>query len=79
MAGTPATRRSDVDLPCTQQELREPIGGYYSAGWLDLAVRIALDDLGDDLPDRHWVAFGRARWHWRELCVYWRDRPGPTR
>ncbi|MFE5586950.1 endonuclease domain-containing protein [Kitasatospora sp. NPDC056531] len=69
----------DLDLPCTQQELRELIGGYYSASWLDLAVRIALDDLGGDLPDRRWASFGRARWHWRELCAYWRDRQGPTR
>ncbi|OKI95104.1 hypothetical protein [Kitasatospora sp. CB01950] len=64
-------------LPRTPDGLRELIGDEYSSRWLDLAVRVALEDLGDDLPDRRWGLFHVARWHWRELFGHWRDRRDP--
>ncbi len=60
--------------PRTPEELRVLIGERYAARWLDLAVRIVLEDLGEDLPDRRWAMFSRARHHWRALFAYWRDR-----
>ncbi|MGE7439783.1 hypothetical protein [Kitasatospora sp. NPDC001175] len=63
------------ELPATDQELRELLLRYgYMAGWLDLAVQIVLEDLGDDLPDRKWAVPSRARHHWLALFAYWRDR-----
>ena len=63
-----------VAMPRTQGELRTLIGDGYRAGWLDLAVRVALEDLVGDLPNRRWAVFSQARWHWRELLAHWRDR-----
>ncbi|WP_327072015.1 hypothetical protein [Kitasatospora sp. NBC_01302] len=63
-------------LPATPQELRELLGRGYTARWLDLAARIVLEDLGEDLPDRRWVVPTRARHHWLELFAHWRDRRG---
>ncbi|MFJ9523521.1 hypothetical protein ACIRPK_35480 [Kitasatospora sp. NPDC101801] len=38
--------------------------------WLDLEVRIVLEDLSD----RKWAAPSRARHHWKVLFAHWRDR-----
>ncbi|CAN3977390.1 endonuclease domain-containing protein [Kitasatospora purpeofusca] len=65
---------SEEEVPKTPDKLRELIGDKYSSRWLDLAVRMALEDLGDDLPDRRWALFNVARWHWLELFAYWCDR-----
>ncbi|MFF2080641.1 hypothetical protein ACFVXG_38485 [Kitasatospora sp. NPDC058162] len=68
--------RDDERLPGTAEELRELLLRYgYIAGWLDLAVRIALEDLAGDLPDARWAVPSRAR-HWRELFARWTDRKG---
>ncbi|MGA5823491.1 hypothetical protein ACPC54_37210 [Kitasatospora sp. NPDC094028] len=62
-------------LPATAEELRELLLHYgYRPRWLDLAVRIVLEDLAGDLPDAGWVVPSRARWHWRVLFAHWRDR-----
>ncbi|MFJ4680609.1 endonuclease domain-containing protein [Kitasatospora sp. NPDC088783] len=61
-------------LPRTRVALLEMIGDRYAAGWLDLAVRIALEDLAADLPDSRWAVFSRARYHWRALLEHWRRR-----
>ncbi|MET9403144.1 endonuclease domain-containing protein [Kitasatospora sp. NPDC002965] len=67
--------RDDKQVPATDQELRELLLRYgYMAGWLDLAVRIVLKDLAGDVPNRSWVVFSRARWHWIALLEHWRDR-----
>ncbi len=62
--------------PETAERLRELIGDKYSGRWLDLAVRIVLEDLGEDLPDRKWALFYPARHNWPALFTYWRDRRG---
>ncbi|MGK4578464.1 endonuclease domain-containing protein [Kitasatospora sp. HPMI-4] len=62
-------------VPATDQELRELLLRYgYMADWLDLAVQIVLEDLGDDLPDARWAVPSRARHHWLVLFAHWRDR-----
>lgn len=72
--------RDDEQLPTTSEELRDLLLGYgYMAGRLDLAVRIALEDLGGDLPNRRWAVFSRAGWHWRVLLGHWGDRRGCPR
>lgn len=63
-----------TDEPADEDELREVIGERYSPRWVDLAVRIALEDLGDNLPDRRWAAFTKARWHWQKLCAHWHSQ-----
>ncbi|WP_224280589.1 endonuclease domain-containing protein [Streptomyces sp. LS1784] len=63
-----------VAMPRTREQLRTLIGDQYGAGWLDLAVRIVLEDLGDDLPDARWGVPSRARHHWLVLFAHWRDR-----
>ncbi|WP_354645385.1 hypothetical protein [Kitasatospora camelliae] len=69
--------RDDEQLPAMVEELRELLLGYgYMAGWLDLAVRIVLEDLAGDLSDARWAVFSRARWHWRVLLGHWGDRQG---
>ncbi|MEU4301910.1 hypothetical protein [Kitasatospora aureofaciens] len=65
---------SRVAMPRTRGQLQTLIGDRYRPGWLDLAVRIVLEDLGDDLPDKNWAVPTRARHHWRVLFAYWRDR-----
>ncbi|WP_380286503.1 endonuclease domain-containing protein [Kitasatospora purpeofusca] len=65
---------SRVRLPRDRDGLLELIGDTYAAGWLDLAVRIALEDLAGDLPDARWAVFSRARWHWRALLTHWKER-----
>ncbi|MGX1909283.1 hypothetical protein ACWIID_10505 [Streptomyces phaeochromogenes] len=63
-----------TDEPADEDALRELIGERYSPRWVDLAVRIALDDLGDNLPDRRWASFTKARWHWQKLCAHWHSQ-----
>ena len=60
-------------LPSSPAELLELCGGHYKAGWADLAVRIAVEDLGEALPDPRWKVHSTARWHWRTVCAVWRD------
>lgn len=62
--------------PTSPSELRAEISHGYQPRWVDLAVRIMLEDLGDDLPDARWSAFTRARWHWQALCEHWHARRG---
>ncbi|WP_404870732.1 endonuclease domain-containing protein (plasmid) [Kitasatospora griseola] len=69
--------RDDEQLPATDRELRELLLRYgYMAGWMDLAVRIVLEDLAGDLPDARWAVFSRARHHWLVLFAHWRERRG---
>ncbi|MFF4509398.1 endonuclease domain-containing protein [Streptomyces sp. NPDC001401] len=63
-----------TDEPADEDALRELIGERYSPRWVDLAVRIALKDLGDNLPDRRWASFTKARWHWQKLCAHWHSQ-----
>ncbi|MFG2698860.1 hypothetical protein [Kitasatospora sp. NPDC048407] len=74
--------RDDEPAPATADGLRELLLGYgYLPGWLDLAVRIALEDLAGDLPDARWAVPSTARRHWWALFVHWGDRwnpPSPT-
>ncbi|MFE2174433.1 endonuclease domain-containing protein [Kitasatospora sp. NPDC059462] len=66
------------ELPTTEKELRELLLRYgYMAGWLDLAVRIVLEDLAGALPSAAWAVPSRARWHWLELFAHWRDQRAP--
>ncbi|MEU3495311.1 endonuclease domain-containing protein [Kitasatospora cineracea] len=67
---------SEVAMPRTRGQLLALIGDGYKAGWLDLAVRIVLEDLAGDLPDARWAVFTRARWHWLVLFAHWRERRG---
>ncbi|MFE7194052.1 hypothetical protein [Kitasatospora sp. NPDC057541] len=70
--------RDDEELSATDQELRELLLRYgYMAGWLDLAVRIVLEDLAGALPSAAWAVPSRARWHWLELFAHWRDQRAP--
>ncbi|AJC61947.1 endonuclease domain-containing protein [Streptomyces sp. 769] len=63
----------------TTRALRTELDLGYQARWVDVAVRIALEDLGDDLPDPAWRSFTRARWHWKALCTHWHTRsPQPA-
>ncbi len=66
-------------VPKNKNELRDAIGDWYSPRWVDLAVRIALEDLGDNLPDPRWASFTRARFHWQKLCTYWNAHHRGTR
>ena len=52
--------------------LRTHILPWDAIAGFDLAVRIVLEDLGDDLPDR--AVPSRARHHWQLLFAHWRDR-----
>jgi hypothetical protein len=63
--------------PTSPSELRAEISHGYQPRWVDLAVRIVLEDLGDDLPDARWSTFTRARWHWQALCEHWHARRHP--
>ncbi|MFC1436056.1 endonuclease domain-containing protein [Streptacidiphilus sp. N1-3] len=66
-----------VALPRSRAELLELCGDHYKAGWVDLAVRIAVEDLGQTLPDPRWTVHSTARWHWREVLAVWRDHQAP--
>ncbi|MFF7249882.1 endonuclease domain-containing protein [Embleya sp. NPDC008237] len=63
-------------LPRSRNALRDLIGTQYAAKWLDLAVRIAVDDLRTAPADPRWSTFGKARWNWRELLRHWQAQ-GP--
>ncbi len=54
--------------------LRTHILPWDAIAGFDLAVRIVLEDPGDDLPDRKWAVPSRARHHWQLLFAHWRDR-----
>ncbi|MGW4809478.1 hypothetical protein [Kitasatospora sp. NPDC004272] len=65
----------DEKMPGTPEQLAELLLSYgYLPRWLDLAVRIVLEDLGEDLPNRKWAVPSRARHHWKALFTHWRDR-----
>ncbi|MGW9211242.1 endonuclease domain-containing protein [Embleya sp. NPDC055664] len=61
-------------LPQSREALRDLIGTMYAAKWLDLAVRIAVDDLRTAPADPRWSTFGKARRNWRELFRCWQAR-----
>ncbi|GCE01782.1 hypothetical protein EHYA_09556 [Embleya hyalina] len=56
---------SDVMLSGTDRV--SVIGTLHATKWVDLAVRIAFDDLRTAPPDPRWSTFGKARRNWREL------------
>lgn len=58
-------------VPSSPQALRAEVSCGYQPRWVDVAVRIALEDLGEDLPDPGWSRFTRARWHWQAVCEHW--------
>jgi len=69
-----AHRGPAARLPRSRNALRNLIGTQYTATWLDLAVRIALDDLSAEPADPRWSTFGKARWNWTALLRHWHTR-----
>ncbi|MFD5559055.1 hypothetical protein [Kitasatospora griseola] len=71
--------RDDKRVPATVDGLRELLLGYGCLpGRFDLAVCIALEDLGDDLPDACWAVPSTARRHWQALFTRWRGQRNPS-
>ncbi|MGX4731435.1 hypothetical protein [Kitasatospora griseola] len=44
------------------------------AGWLDLALRIAVEDLAGELPDVRRMVFSQARCDGRVMLKYWKEQ-----
>lgn len=65
-------------VSATPRRLRDVLNGAskpredLNAALLRIAVRKALADLGEDIPDSAWKSLPVALRHWREVCSWWK-------